>query len=239
MSFNVFNADAYNKVKEFDDLVVDHIVTDPPYNIAQDNNFQTLKGRAGIDFGDWDKNFDLTSWIKPYTKVLKKGGSFIVFCSYKYISDIVRAMEHSDLVVKDVLVWQKSNPMPRNVERRYVQDLEFAVWAVKKGEKWVFKKPKETPYLRGVYQFPICSGKERTLHPTQKPVSLMKSILKTHTREGDVVLDCFMGSGSTGVACLEIGRSFVGIEKDEKYFKIAEKRLKETGILVKKRLFKE
>ena len=141
----LFNADAYEQVKEFQkaNLKVNHIITDPPYNISKDNNFSTMKNpRVGIDFGTWDHGeFDLYSWIPEYAKLLDKNGSMIIFCSYRYISYIINILESEDasMDVKDILVWQKSNPMPRNIARRYVQDMEFAIWAVKKKAKWVCK----------------------------------------------------------------------------------------------------
>jgi DNA-cytosine methyltransferase len=122
--FEIFQDDAYNKIHEFykDGITVDHIITDPPYNISQDNNFSTMKSanRKGVDFGEWDKDFDLTGWIKDYAKILNQNGSMIIFCSYRFISRIIEVLESNDLVVKDILEWRKSNPMPRNVGRRYV-----------------------------------------------------------------------------------------------------------------------
>ena len=146
--------DAYTKINDLllSKTIVSHIITDPPYNISKENNFSTMNSvRTGIDFGEWDKNFDLFSWIPLYTKLLDKNGSMIIFCSYLYISDIIKVCEQSDLVMKDVLVWQKTNPMPRNVNRRYVQDMEFAIWAVKRGAKWVFNKPEDKSYLSGFW----------------------------------------------------------------------------------------
>ena len=149
----------------------------------------------------------------------------IIFCSYRFISFITQALESSNMIVKDVLIWQKSNPMPRNTTRRYVQDLEFAVWAVKSGAKWVFNKPSDVPYLRSIFTHALVSGREKLGHPTQKSLKLMKDLIQIHTNPNDVVLDPFMGSGSTGAACLELGREFIGIERDKKFFAMAQKRL--------------
>lgn len=221
--------DAYNKIHEFHKmgLVVDHIITDPPYNISQDNNFSTMKSakRKGVDFGEWDKGFDLIGWIKDYEKILSKNGSIIIFCSYRFISKIIDALENSELVVKDVLEWRKSNPMPRNINRRYVQDTEFAVWAVKKGAKWIFNKPKDESYLRAQFIAPVVAGRERTEHPTQKSLSVMERLIKIHTNPDEIILDPFMGSGTTGVAALKNGRNFIGIELDNKYFDLCLDRL--------------
>ena len=229
-TFTTYNNDAYKKIKAFkeNDLLVDHIITDPPYNISQKNNLVTMNSakRTGVDFGEWDKNFDLYSWIPEYANLLKPGGSFIIFTSYRYLSYVIDVLESdSTIVMKDVLKWIKSNPMPRNITRRYVQDTEFAVWAVKKGEKWIFNKPDNISYLRSEFHTSTVAGKERTIHPTQKSLSLMEDIISIHTNEQQIILDPFMGSGTTGVASVKNNRKFIGIELDKNYYDIANKRL--------------
>lgn len=207
-------------------ILVDAIITDPPYNISRDNNFKTM-GRAGIDFGEWDKNFDITGWISHCEPLLKKGGNIVVFNDWKNMSHIVKALEDSNFEVKDMIRWKKTNPMPRNRDRRFITDYEVAVWAVKKGGKWTFNR------LADKYERPeiICgiTPKNEKLnggHPTQKPIEVMKWLIERLTNKGDIVLDCFMGSGSTGVACLITNRRFVGIELEEEYFNMAKKRIR-------------
>lgn len=226
--YELYLGNAYTMFKELkrNKIKVNHIITDPPYNISQNNNFSTMrKPRKGVDFGEWDKNFDLYNWISDYAEILDKNGSMIIFCSYRFISYIIDKLEKSGMIVKDTLIWKKSNPMPRNIDRRYVQDTEFAVWAVKKNSKWIFNKPEEKSYLRSCFETSIVSGKEKTIHPTQKSLKLMESIIKIHTNENDVILDPFMGSGSTGVAALKNNRKFIGIELEKEYFTIANSRL--------------
>lgn len=230
-SIKIYNADAFKIIDNFikEGLKVNHIITDPPYNISKDHNFDTLKKpRTGVNFGTWDKGeFDLFSWIPKYVKLLDKNGSILIFCSYRYISYIINELEKESvgMIVKDIIVWQKSNPMPRNINRRYVQDMEFAIWAVKKNSKWIFNKPKNTPYMRSVFNYPIVSGKERTAHPTQKSQKLMEELISIHTNVNDVILDPFMGSGTTGVAAKNLNRNFIGIELENKFYDIALNRL--------------
>ena len=228
-NYTLYQGNAYTLIDELvkNNVKVNHIITDPPYNISHENNFNTLKHpRQGVDFGEWDKNFDLFSWIPKYEKILDKDGSLIVFCSYRFISFIIKVMEENNLEVKDVLVWRKTNPMPRNTERRYVQDMEFAVWAVKKGAKWTFNKQNDKPYMRSFFETSTVSGKEKVGHPTQKSLKLMQEIIKIHTNENDIIIDPFMGSGTTGVACLDFGRKFIGIELKQEYFDMAVKRIR-------------
>ena len=120
---------------------------------------------------------------------------------------------------------EKSNPMPRNINRRYVQDMEFAIWGVKKGAKWIFNKPKDTPYLRSTFETALVSGKEKNGHPTQKSLKLMQEIIKIHTNKDDLILDPFMGSGTTGEAAISLGRKFIGIEKNPEFYKLSKERI--------------
>ena len=127
--------------------------------------------------------------------------------------------------VKDILVWQKSNPMPRNINRRYVQDMEFAIWGVKKGAKRTFNKDSNKPYMRSLFKAPIVAGAEKLNHPTQKSLQIMSDIIKIHTNKNDVILDPFSGTASTGEACLMSGRKYIGIEITPKYYELSVKRL--------------
>ncbi len=222
----IYNGDSYKLFGEFRDNQFHAIITDPPYNISKKNNFSTMnQKRRGVDFGEWDKKFDLYSWIEHYYPKLKPGGSFIIFGSFLYISHIADKLTEVGAEVKDVLKWIKTNPMPRNINRRYVLDTEFAIWAVKPKGKWIFNNPSGKPYLRAEFSTSTVSGKERTEHPTQKSLRLMKDIIEIHTNPDDLILDPFMGSGTTGVAARLTDRKFIGIEKEKKYFNISKERI--------------
>lgn len=227
--YKIYCGDSYDLLQEFinNNIKVDHIITDPPYNISKKNNFSTMtsSNRKGIDFGEWDKDFDLYGWIKLANQIIKTNGSIIIFCSYRFISHYVDELENNDFIVKDVLIWKKKNPMPRNIDRRYVQDTEFAIWAVHKNAKWVFNKPSNIPYLRSLFETPTVAGKEKTIHPTQKSEKLMNDIIKIHTNKDEIILDPFMGSGTTGVSAIKNGRKFIGVELSNEYYEIAKERI--------------
>jgi site-specific DNA-methyltransferase (adenine-specific) len=216
---DLINGDCLKEIKNIPDGGVDMVLTDPPYNIARDNNFNTI-GRAGIDFGEWDKDADILSYIKEVARVLKNGGSFIVFNDWKNLGNITKEAECVGLETKDMLRLEKSNPMPRNRDRRYITDFELAVWYVKPKAKWTFNR-QDDKYQRPKFVHSIDKG----LHPTQKSLGLMEELVKIHSNPGDKVLDPFMGSGTTGVACKNLGRHFIGIELDETYFGTATKRI--------------
>ena len=211
--------DCLEVMKQIPDKSVDLCLTDPPYNIARKNNFSTM-GRSGIDFGEWDKGFDIFSYIDQVSRILKKNGSFVVFNDWKNLGFISEYAESKDFETKDMIRLEKSNPMPRNRDRRYITDYECAIWFVKKKSKWTFNRQDEK-YQRPKFIASIESG----LHPTQKNLSLMESLLKIHSNVEDIVIDPFMGSGTTGLACKNLNRNFIGIEKDPNYFEIAKRRI--------------
>lgn len=216
---NLLNGDCLDILKNIKTGSVDLVLTDPPYNIARDNNFNTM-GRAGIDFGEWDKDADILSYIVEVNRILNKNGSLICFNDWKNLGDISKFAETNGFDTKDMIRLEKSNPMPRNRDRRYITDYECAIWFTKKGAKWVFNR-QDDKYQRPKFVYSIDKG----LHPTQKSLKLMEDLVKIHSNENQIVLDPFMGSGTTGLACKNLNRKFIGIEKDEAYFKIAENRL--------------
>jgi DNA modification methylase len=211
--------DCLEVMRSIPDKSIDLVLTDPPYNIARNNNFSTM-GRAGIDFGEWDKGFDLFSYIDQVSRILKKDGSFVVFNAWRNLGSIADYAEKQGFNTKDMIRLEKSNPMPRNRDRRYITDYECAIWFVKNGAKWTFNR-QDSKYQRPKFVASIESG----LHPTQKNLSLMENLVKIHSNQGDMVIDPFMGSGTTGVACKNLNRKFIGIEQDANYFEIAKNRI--------------
>lgn len=204
-------------------IEVSAIITDPPYNIARDNNFNTM-GRVGIDFGEWDKGFDQFSWIDRAYKLLDKGGTLFLFNDWKNVGEIAKYAESIGFDIKDMVRWEKSNPMPRNRDRRYITDFEVAIWLVKPKGKWIFNRLSDT-YDRCEYNYPLTPKSERFGHPTAKPVKLMEEIIKRHSNVGQVILDPFIGSASTIVACKNLGRNYIGFELDKGYYEIALERV--------------
>lgn len=220
--YELYNEDSLDFIKTIKDGSINLVLTDPPYNIARENNFTTM-GRSGIDFGEWDKGFDQFSWLNELPRILHKNGSVIIFNDWKNVGEIAKYCEEIGLSIKDMLRWKKSNPMPRNRDRRYITDFECAIWLTNKKAKWTFNRLSET-YQRPEFSYGIVSGKEK-IHPTQKPVGLLEELLLIHSNKDDVVYDGFMGSGSTGIACVKTERKFIGIEKDTHYYDLATRRI--------------
>lgn len=110
-NIELLHGDCLELMKELydNDIIVDAIITDPPYNISRDNNFKTMK-RNGINFGEWDKGFNITSWIYDASLLLKKGGNIVIFCDWKSITPIVEELESQNFDVKDLIRWKKQIP---------------------------------------------------------------------------------------------------------------------------------
>ena len=222
------NCDYKELVKELKkkNIKVDCILTDPPYGVSRTHQlgFSNM-GRSGMNYGEWDYGFDQREYINICAPIIKNGGAFIIFNDWKNLSYMVEELEKNGFFIKDLIRWEKANPMPRNVNSRYVMDFEVAIWAVKGNKGWTFNKPKNVPYLKPVYRTGVVLGGSKRIHPTQKHLELFEGILKVHTNPGDLVFDPFTGSGTTAVACKNTGRNFVGSEIDKGYFDKAEKRI--------------
>jgi len=227
MSIKLYNLDYRQLVDELlkNKVKVDLILTDPPYGVSRNHQlgFSNM-GRSGMDYGEWDYGFDQKKWIKDCSQVLKTGGSIIIFNDWKNMSYLVEELENQGFVIKDLIRWEKTNPMPRNVNSRYVMDIEVAIWAVKGKGKWTFNKPEDVPYLRPAIKGGLVLGKKR-IHPTQKQTTVLEEIIKVHSNEGDLVFDPFFGSGSTAEACKKLGRNFIGSEIEKKYYEKAKAKL--------------
>ncbi len=222
------NCDYKEIVKELkqNGIKVDLVLTDPPYCVSRDYQlgFSNM-GRSGMNYGEWDYNFDQKEWLELVIPIIKNGGSIIIFNDWKNFSYLVEVLEKNGFFIKDLIRWEKSNPMPRNVNSRYVADCEMAIWAVKGNKGWTFNKPSNVPYLKPVYKTGVVLGKGKRIHPTQKSLELFESIIEVHSNKGDLVFDPFSGSGTTAVACKNKGRRFIGSEIDIKYYEKAIERL--------------
>src|SRR5574343_570310 len=192
----IYNQDCVLGMQELEDETIDLLLTDPPYNVSQRSGFHTM-GRAGVDFGEWDKNFDQKEWLRLACSKIKKGGSAVVFNAYKNIGQMNEVFNECGMTTKELLVWQKPNPMPRNRDRLYVTSIEVALWAVK-GKGWTFNRQRNN-YENAIFCYGTVNSRVRK-HPNQKPYPLLMEILKIHSNEGGLILDPFSGSGSISMA---------------------------------------
>ena len=230
----IYNGDCLEVFKQISDESVDFVLTDPPYNISQKKKiFRDYRNGnnadINMDFGEWDYNFDPIPFLTECKRVLNKYGSIIVWTSEQLYGEYRRWFaEH--MYPKQLLVWVKTNPLPQFRLVGYRQATELLFWALKN------KNTKDNPNFRfqtqsemtNVFYAPIVGGKERTEHPTQKPLSITRKLIKIHCREGGIILDPFAGSGTTLVAAKELGRRAIGIEINKDYCDIAIKRIKEV-----------
>lgn len=212
----IISGDCLEVLKDIPDGSIDLVLTDPPYNASNSNVACANKHYKAIN-EDWDKGFQAQEFLDLCYDKLKKNGSMIVFCSYHTLSQY---LTYDKLKIQQIIHWIKTNPFPA-IEKVYTPSVEYAVWFVK-GSPYTFNKKFAG---QNILTTSICAGEERTEHPTQKPLDLWAKLLQVHSNEGDVVLDCFSGSGTTAIACHRMNRHFICIEKDEKYIKISKQRL--------------
>ena len=200
-----------------DGVKVDMILTDPPYLM----NYKT--GRRKDKTHDFckpianDTNFELIKDIMPLLfELLNQGGAIYMFCNDNHI-DYFKQQIEQHFTLKNILIWVKNNWSAGDLKGAYAKQTEFILYAVK--GRHILNGARDTDTL---YYNRVVGNMQ--LHQNQKPVDLCKYLINKSSNENDVVLDCFMGSGSTGVACLQTNRNFIGIELDEKYYNIAKKR---------------
>jgi len=227
------NMDCMEYLKTLPDKSVDLVVTDPPYNVSQKSNIKYKDFNVVKNFGAWDFGFDPEPVLAELKRVLKPNGQMFVFCSTAQISQYM-AIFQKGWFFRNLLVWYKTNPAPRISKTNFVFANEYILYAINENVRpsdatFNFLGHKEmhntmiTSALQGKERLKNSEGK--SAHPTQKPLSILKKLILIGSNEGDVVLDPFMGVGSTAVACKELGRKWLGCELDEKYWKEGEKRV--------------
>lgn len=219
----ILNGDCLVHLKELPDESINLILTDPPYNISKKNNFATMERYnqyKGMDFGEWDKNFNQLSWLKEAVRVMKNPSSIVIFNSWQNLKEISNELEILGISVKRVLVIRKTNPMPVNRDRLFTNSFEFALWGTK-GSKWTFNR--KGHFETGFFE---CKNNGETKHPTEKQLNVVQELIRILSNPKDLVLDCFTGSGTIPLGCLKLDRNFIAIEINLEYVKMATERIK-------------
>ena len=250
--------------EKIDKAIVDLIFADPPYNLSG-NGLKWEGNTTGGDWymvnEEWDKMDEIEyvnftrKWISGCKRVLKKNGSIYIACSYHNLAEVMLVLKELNFKINNVITWQKTNAMPNMTRRIFTHSCEFVIWAVK-GKKWIFnyeelktinperQKDGSSKQMRDVWPMPLVQGRERlrrndgrALHPTQKPEEMLKRIITASSCEGDIVLDPFLGSGTTALMAKRMGRNYIGIEKEKKYVFAAKKRIANVRSISKKKKF--
>ena len=244
--------DSLKIMKTIPSKSIDLIFADPPYNLQlKDTLYRPDQTTVEAVTQDWDKfntykeydNFT-EQWLKESKRILKKGGALWVIGSYHNILRVGTSIQNHGFWILNDIIWHKSNPMPNFRGTRFTNAHETLLWCTTSREaKYTFnyqnlKELNDGKQMRSDWYIPICSGKERLRetnnqrsHPTQKPEALMYRIILSSTNKGDIILDPFLGSGTTAVVAKKLQRNFIGIEQDKEYISLAKKRLKQTKVL--------
>jgi modification methylase len=225
---------------------IDTIFADPPYNLQLRGNLHRPDNSLvdAVD-DDWDKFSDFAAydaftraWLSEAKRLLKDDGTIWVIGSYHNIFRVGAILQDLGFWILNDIIWVKNNPMPNFRGKRFTNAHETMIWASKSPTaKPCFnyqslKSMNDDLQMRSDWHMPICSGGERLknddgekVHPTQKPESLLYRVLSASTRPGEVILDPFFGSGTTGAVAKQLGRHFIGLERDPAYIKEAKKRI--------------
>ena len=224
---------------------VDLIFADPPYNLQLGGDLQRPDGSQvdAVD-DDWDKfdNFAAydkftQEWLAEARRILKPDGTLWVIGSYHNIFRVGATLQDQGFWILNDIIWRKSNPMPNFKGTRFTNAHETLIWAAKSDKaRYTFhyrsmKTLNDELQMRSDWVIPICGGKERLklngtkAHPTQKPEALLYRILLACTNPGDVVLDPFFGTGTTGAVAKRLQRHWIGCERYSTYCKVAEERI--------------
>ena len=224
---------------------IDMIFADPPYNLQLAGNLHRPNNTrvAGVE-EDWDKFSDFAHyddftrrWLAAARRILKSTGSIWVIGSYHNIFRVGTALQDLGFWVLNDIIWRKSNPMPNFRGKRFTNAHETLIWCSKsQGAKPTFnyramKALNEDVQMRSDWLFPICGGAERLkldgrkAHPTQKPEGLLHRVILASSKPGDVILDPFFGTGTTGAVAKRLGRDWIGIDRETDYVSIAKDRI--------------
>jgi site-specific DNA-methyltransferase (adenine-specific) len=208
---------------------VDHVITDPPYNVSEEGAAILHAGTGEVsqrrDFGEWDRSeWHPSPFLVGTEALLRQGGSLLAFTSDRLLSAYRDA---AGLIPRGTIVWEKTNPPP-TPRPAYVSATEWIVWLQKPGSKATWNG---SGFTVNLLRHPICGGGERSDHPTQKPIALLRELIQRHTDPGETILDPFAGSGTTGRAALDLGRKAILIEREEKWCEVAAKRMSQAVLL--------
>lgn len=231
----IYNGDCIIEMQKIANNSVDLILTDPPYNLGNfminrstnlakmRENFFANAGWDNLDFDEWVDHMD--KFFKDASRVIKVGGSMIIFMSIIKVESIIKLAEKYGFYYKTTGIWHKLNPMPRNMNLHFVNSTEAWVYFTYKKKTGTFNN--ENKMIHDFIETSVVSNGEKKVgkHPTQKPIALLEHFVKLLSNEGDLVIDPFMGSGSTGVVCKKLNRNFIGVELDKEYYEIAQRRL--------------
>jgi len=231
--YSIWLKDSFSFIKTIPSESIDLILTDPPYNLSPystGNIKLTWRKDINNDLAEWDRReFRPGDWLEEFKRILKLTGNIFAFTSYNLLGKWHEIFD-PEFDTFQFMVWHKTNPVPKVRKAGFLNSCELIVCMWNKGHTWNFISQKE---MHNFMESPICMGAERVknpFHPTQKPVRILEHIIKIASKPGDLIFDPFMGVGSTGVAALSLGRRFIGVEIDEKYFEAAKKRLKSVQL---------
>ena len=251
--FSLIKGDSFKLLRKIEPKSIDMIFADPPYFLSSGGISCSGGKQVSVNKGEWDKSLEITKrleyhrkWIRECKEVLKDNGTIWISATLHSVYAIGVALEMEGFSIINNIIWQKTNPSPNLACRCFTHSTETVIWArkqltpKKKGKHtfnyelmkesnggkqmkdvWVFNEIEPEFYISSVTPQ---SEKKEGKHPTQKPVGLLKRIIEASTNEGDIILDPFNGSGTTGIAAIILKRKYIGIEQEKEYLELSKRR---------------
>lgn len=241
-NFKLIYNDIFKAIKKFEDKSIDMIFADPPYFLS--GNGITCSGgkMVSVNKGEWDKTLSIKEkhkfnkkWIKECYRILKDNGTIWISGTLHNIYSIGMALEEEGFKIINNITWQKTNPPPNLACKTFTHSTETILWARKdlKNVKYTFnytlmKEINNNKQMKDVWTTSLTKPSEKKCgkHPTQKPLEILDRIILASTKEGDLILDPFCGSSTTGISAVGLNRRYIGIDNEKKYIELSIRRYK-------------
>ena len=241
-NFKLIYNDIFKVIKKFEDKSIDMIFADPPYFLS--GNGITCSGgkMVSVNKGEWDKTLSIKEkhkfnkkWIKECYRILKDNGTIWISGTLHNIYSIGMALEEEGFKIINNITWQKTNPPPNLACKTFTHSTETILWARKdlKNVKYTFnytlmKEINNNKQMKDVWTTSLTKPSEKKCgkHPTQKPLEILDRIILASTKEGDLILDPFCGSSTTGISAVGLNRRYIGIDNEKKYIELSIRRYK-------------
>lgn len=252
--FTLYHDDTFKRLPKLESKTVDMIFADPPYFLSSGGISCSSGKQVSVNKGEWDKSLEINEklkyhrkWIRQCRGLLKDDGTIWISATLHSVYAIGVALEMEGFSIINNIIWQKTNPAPNLACRCFTHSTETVIWArkqltsKKKGNHTfnysIMKEENDGKQMKDVWQFEdlepefyisACTPKKEKKegkHPTQKPLGLLRRIIEASTHEGDLILDPFNGSGTTGIAAKMLNRKYIGIEQEQEYLELTIRRL--------------
>lgn len=245
-NFSLYLGDSFKLLKKIEKKSIDMIFADPPYFLSNDGITCKNGKMFSVNKGEWDRAISLKEkhkfnkkWIKLCRELLKDNGTIWISGTFHNIYSIGMALEEEGFKIINNITWEKTNPPPNISCRAFTHSTETILWAKKNSLKTkhkfnysIMKELNENKQMKDVWKTSLVkpSEKKQGKHPTQKPMEILKRVILASTDEGEIILDPFNGSGTTGIVAAMLNRKYIGFEKEKEYLELSKQRIENIDL---------